>query len=518
MLTQITTGRMPRDSKVTLILLLWCSSILSTTLGYDASVMNGLNILPSYTDYFRLNTSTLALQSAISWAGCAVAGLFYGKLTDWLGRKWAMWISAAITLVGVILQAAAQNIAMFVVARFVVGLGNGATYLCGPIYLAETLPLKWRAIGLGIFMDFFYVGGLLAAGITYGTAKMESTWAWRLPSALQSFFTILSVIALPFIPETPRWLVYRGRHAEALDAIAVTHAHGNREDPMVLVIYKEIIDTLAQEAESGRRTSYRELVKSKSSLRRLMLCASVAVITMVSGNNIISFYLGTMLSNAGITDSTTQLEINIILNAWCLVVALIGTSLLDGVGRKPVAIYSTVAMTVFIFMVGGLTKAYGSSDNHSGIYGTVAAIFLFQGAYSFAWTPLAMLYPPEILNFCCRSVGMGIYTFLTNGFGLMVTMAFPYALEAITWKTYMINGAWDVLQVIFVVLFWVETKGKTLEEMDEIFEGASRSTTLHVQDVLDGMEPGLALDGVEVITVGVSDAKTSTTKQDSSVA
>lgn len=69
-----------------------------------------------------------------------------------------MWISAMITLVGVVLQAAAQNIAMFVVARFVVGLGNGAAFLCGPVYLAETLTLKWRGIGLGIFMSFFYVG------------------------------------------------------------------------------------------------------------------------------------------------------------------------------------------------------------------------------------------------------------------------------------------------------------------------------------------------------------------------
>ncbi|EON96211.1 putative hexose transporter protein [Phaeoacremonium minimum UCRPA7] len=125
---------------------------------YDSSMMSGLNILPSYTDYFDLNTTTLALQSSIAWAGCAVAGLGYGKLTDWLGRKKAMWISALITLIGIIIQATSQNIAMFVVARFIVGVGNGATFLCGPIYLAEIFPLKWRGIGLGIFMDFYYVG------------------------------------------------------------------------------------------------------------------------------------------------------------------------------------------------------------------------------------------------------------------------------------------------------------------------------------------------------------------------
>lgn len=145
-----------------------------------------------------------------------------------------------------------------------------------------------------------------------------------------------------------------------------------------------------------------------------------------------------MLDNAGITDSTTQLEIvrhsltqgasrlafranmvdqNIILNAWCLVVAAIGTTIMDKFGRKTNALISTGLLTVFIFMIGGLTKAYGSSDNTSGVYGTVAAIFLFQGAYSIAWTPLTVLYPPEVLNYPIRANGMAVYSFFTNGAG-----------------------------------------------------------------------------------------------------
>ena len=79
-----------------------------------------------------------------------------------------------------------------------------------------------------------------------------------------------------------------------------------------------------------------------------------------------------------------------------------------------------------------------------------------------------MVYPPEVLNFSIRSNGMAVYAFLVSGVGLLVTFAFPYALEAIGWKTYMINGACDVLELAFVLLFWVETKGKTLEEIDEV--------------------------------------------------
>lgn len=182
-----------------------------------------------------------------------------------------------------------------------------------------------------------------------------------------------------------------------------------------------------------------------------------------------------MLTQAGVTDSTTQLEINIILNAWCLVVSLFGTVMADKLGRKTLASLSQGSLTIFIFIVGALTKVYGNSSNTSGIYGTVASIFLFQGSYSFGWTPLTVMYPPEVLNYSVRSIGMSWYTFLSNGMGLMVTFAFPYALEAIGWKTYMINGAWDVLALVVILVTWVETRGRTLEEIDENLDGVVHS-------------------------------------------
>ncbi|EFX05030.1 hexose transporter [Grosmannia clavigera kw1407] len=488
-------------SNRTLILLLWCSSIMSTSLGFDASMMNSLNILPSYTDYFKLDTATLALQSAISWAGMCVASFFYGTLTDYYGRKKAMWLSAIITLVGVVIQAAAQDIAMFVVARFIVGLGNGATYVCGPIYLAECFPTRWRGPGLALFTDMYYVGSLIAAGVTYGTAKILNTWAWRTPSILQGFLMVLAVVALPWMPESPRWLIHKDRHEEALDALADTHGNGNRDDPHVTETYNEIVSMLQAEIDLGKEVGFKEIVKSRSNGMRILLCCSVAVISMLSGNNIISYYLGQMLDQAGITDSTTQLEINIVLSLWCLVVALVGTYTLDNVGRKPLAIYSSIALTILIFVFGALTKTYGNSTQTSGIYGTVAVLFLFQGAYSFAWTPLAMLYPPEILNFSIRSSGMAVYTFLSNGLGLMVTMAFPYALAKIGWKTYMINGAWDVLQVLFVIYFWVETKDKSLENINEIFEGPAATKVLEGEDVAYPSSPVYKSEKGATVTV-----------------
>lgn len=117
-----------------------------------------MNILPSYTDYFHLTTGTLALNTSSIWLGAAVAGIVYGPVTDKLGRRPALYLASIITLIAVIIQAAAQNIGMFLAARILIGFGTGASSVAGPVYVAEALPHTWRTWGLATFYNFFYVG------------------------------------------------------------------------------------------------------------------------------------------------------------------------------------------------------------------------------------------------------------------------------------------------------------------------------------------------------------------------
>lgn len=153
----------------------------------------------------------------------------------------------------------------------------------------------------------------------------------------------------------------------------------------------------------------------------------------------------------------------------------------DTLGRKRLALWSSGLSTIFLFLVGTFTKLYGDTSNASGIYATLAMIFLFQGSYSFGWTPLTVLYPPEVLSFRSRSIGMGIYTFVSQVCGLITVYAFPIALDRIGWKTYMINGVWDVFQFVFVLVYWVETKGKSLEEIGSILDGVSVTGGIEAQ-------------------------------------
>lgn len=125
-------------------------------------------------------------------------------------------------------------------------------------------------------------------------------------------------------------------------------------------------------------------------------------------------------------------------------------------------------------------------------------IFLYNGTYSFGITPLTVLYPPEVLSYQIRATGMALYTMTTKLSGLFVTMVFPFALDAIGWKTYIINASFDILMILFVIFYWVETRGLTLEEVDERFDGIKHSSVPDLEDVKRG-KVDLVLEGMNLV-------------------
>ncbi|KAF2795974.1 hexose transporter [Melanomma pulvis-pyrius CBS 109.77] len=442
----------------------------SVTIAYDGSLMGSLNVMPSYSKYFHLTTTLKSLNTAITFVGAIPVALTAGPLINWKGRKFGIILSACIQIIGAILQGSAQHIAMFIIGRLFIGAGSGLAQASASTYVAETVPSRVRAFALGLYFTCWAVGSLLAAG----TAQLTSTWAWRIPSLLQAAPSIAALIVLFFLPESPRWLAYNDRHEEAVTVLAQLHGK-TEDDPIVQVQLREIMDTLQYEKDEGKSVNYFELFKTPGNRKRVFLALSVAPLAMLTGSNIITFYFGTMLSQAGIKNPKTQLKINVILSAWQLIVALSGSLSAEKIGRKVLCLTSLGLAAITLFMVGGLTATYGESTEKSGIYGTVASIFLFLGAYSFGITPLTVMYGPEVLSYSLRATGMGLFTTFSKSCGLLVTFAFPHGFESIGWKMYMINASFNVLLWGWIAYYWVETKGHTLEEIDAIFDGEKHS-------------------------------------------
>ncbi|KAK6371851.1 hypothetical protein LTS17_008675 [Exophiala oligosperma] len=464
-------------------------SHMPPTLGYDGSMLNGLNILPSYTDYFHLNPATTGLNTASVFIGGFLGPLVTGVLTDRIGRRLTIFWGSVVTLGGVILQTAAQNIAMFVIARIFLGFGAAVSGIASGVYLAETFPSRWRAWGVGLLNDFYYVGALIAAGITLGTGEWQSTWAWRAPSLFQGIFSLLCILVIPFIPESPRWLVHEGFYDSARTVVAQTNANGDLNHPISLIVYKEIVDTLEWEKKEGRTMSPKEIVKTPTARKRLLIGSSAGPFSCIAGNIIASYYLGDELDTAGITSSIQQLKANVVLNVWCLFCALLGTHLAANWGRKPTALLSQGLLIACLFIIGGLSKVYADDPNGASkslIYGDVAVMFLFQGFYSIAWTPLLYLYPPEVMNYSIRANGVAFSQLTLNGLALALVFVMPIGINNIGWRMYMINGGWDIVTFFLIWYYWVETKGKTLEEIDAIFDGEKHSAVPDVENVRAG--------------------------------
>ena len=218
-----------------------------------------------------------------------------------------------------------------------------------------------------------------------------------------------------------------GKLDEARLSLARVSTRGDINHPDIILAYKEIVDTLTYEEEQNKTTSPKDLIKDRQTVRRLLIGLSVAIFSTSAGNLIAGYYFGAELATAGITDPVQQLKAvsgrvsrcsssrkrqNIVLNVWGFVCALFGTQLVNKWGRRPTVLLTQFLCAGFLFIVGGLSKKYADNPegaSHSLVYGNVAAIFLFQGAYSIGWTPVTILYPPEIFSYSIRSQGMAVW-------------------------------------------------------------------------------------------------------------
>lgn len=244
----------------------------------------------------------------------------------------------------------------------------------------------------------------------------------------------------------------------------------------------EIESVITQESEAISATSWVELVRTPANRRRTLIAVIVGWFAQWNGVGVVSYYLVLVLNTIGITKVKDQTLINGLLQIFnWLASTFLGALMVDRLGRRTLFLLSTAGMFVAYVIWTGLTSHFVNTQNEATGRAVVAFIFIFYLFYDIAWTPLLQAYPVEIYPYTLRARGLSI-TYISSFTGLIVgNQVNPIAMKAIAWKYYIVFCC--ILAVLFVLIWFLfpETKGHTLEEIKEVFEGKQNDNLAKVE-------------------------------------
>ncbi|KAH8804449.1 general substrate transporter [Xylogone sp. PMI_703] len=456
--------------KLYAILIPACLFVAATN-GYDGSMLNGLQALDTWKLTFHSpRGAILGLLSASYPLGAIISTPVSAFISDRFGRRWSVFFGSLIMVVGVAVQSASQNIGSFVAARIVLGFGVTIALTAAPILITELAHPRDRVTFTSLFNTTWYLGAVIAAWTTYGTFPMTSTWGWRIPSIIQGVPALLSLCMIMWLPESPRWLISKDRHEDALTVLANAHGAGDRENILVTAEMAEISDIIRIEAEAARE-GISQLWATGANRKRLFIVICVGAFGQWSGNGLVSYYLAKILTSIGITAQKTQTRINGILTTVNYITSLAAAFGVSRIGRRPLFIFSTISMFLTFSALTTCLAVYNTHGDVGAANGALGFIFIYYTCFNIAFNPLLYLYPVEILPYRIRAMGISVLVFSNKASLFLNQFVNPIAMDAMGWKYYCVYIGWLVIEILVVYFVFPETKGFTLEEISELFEG-----------------------------------------------
>ncbi|KAJ4395954.1 hypothetical protein N0V93_000170 [Gnomoniopsis smithogilvyi] len=491
--------------KLNLILVL--SLVSSYTTGFDSSMMNGLQSLDTWKNYFGYpDASDLALLNAIQNVGQLISLPFCAWVCDSFGRRAGLLTGAFILSIGVALQGGAQNTAMFIAARGILGFGLALNITAAPLLVMELAYPSQRAPLVSIYNGLWSLGALIAAWATYGTFRLESDWAWRIPSLLQALSSVLQLVLCFCIEESPRWLMAQEMEEPARRLIVKYHANGDEFDPVVALEMEEIRTALRLEHEAIRAASYRSFFQTLGNRKRFWIILAVSFFSQWSGNGLISYYLSLILDSIGYTAQSTQTLVNALLTLWNLFWGIAFSLIVNRFGRRTLFLASTAGCLVCYIIWTVLEAKYEMSTNlYTGAGGppglakaVVAIIFIYNLVFSVGWGPLQVTYVVEILPYNLRARGLVLYNLFVALALIFNQYANPIGIENSGWKYYITYDVWLLVELLVVYFLFVETSNLSLEETAAVIDGEDMQNKL-MEGVIRNTEKNVDLTRIEAV-------------------
>ena len=428
--------------------------------GYDTAVINGAN---SYLKAcMHLNPAQEGIAGASAILGCIPGAMFAGFLSDRFGRRKLLFLCALLYAVSGLLSAIPRTFDEFLLARFISGLGIGASSMICPVYIAEISPEKWRGrlgslfqlgIVIGIFLTLFVNKVIQGMGNDAWNTAMG--WRWMLGMEV---VPAVGFIALLFaVPESPRWLAQKGREAEARDILEKVGGaeHAGREMAAI------------RDAISHEEGSFAELFRGVF-FKPLAIAVALMGFSQFCGINAIMYYSTKIFESAG-AGKNAAFTSSVWVGLINLLFTFVAIGLVDKAGRRPLLLIGTAVQAVALGLVGWM---FHTQQNGIAL---LLCIVGFIAAFAMAMGPIGWLFCSEIFPNKVRGRAMSVAAFTVWVSCYIVAQTFPMLNDSAAVgpaKTFGIYAAVSLLSFVFVLLLIPETKGRTLEEIERIWTRA----------------------------------------------
>ncbi len=425
--------------------------------GYDTAVISGA--IPFLEDFFKLSSAQLGFAVSSVVLGCIIGSSVAGSLADKLGRKKIMISASMLFLISAILTSIPNKLFLFDLARFVTGLAIGLSSPISPLYIAEMSPAKIRG-GLVTLNQLAITFGIVAAylvdwGIAMiGDTQWQTNHAWRYMFASAAIPALILIVGLGFIPESPRWLIKEGHVEKAKNILIKIGGMPHAEAEL-----SEIKNALGEE-----KANLTQLLKPGFRWA-LLIGILIMVFSQITGMNAIYMYTSKLLLKVGFATKSSALFGMVIVGLVNFLSTIFAISVIDKVGRRFLMLIAPAGMCVCMIIV-----AIGFGGNAFTPAIMLAAILIFVFFFAIGVGPEAWLVTSEIFPNKVRGRAMSICTFSLWMSSFVANLVFPKFLEWSQTGTFCLFAAACALMVIFVYKLVPETKGKTLEEIENFWK------------------------------------------------
>ncbi|KAB5539397.1 general substrate transporter [Coniochaeta sp. 2T2.1] len=461
--------------------------------GYDSGIFGTAQAQTYFADKFHPSTAMLGGIVSVYTAGGAVGCLLSGPIGNRWGRRGTMRIGAVVAALGTTLQTAAQETVLLIIGRLIAGLAIGIIYFAIPMFQSEISPASHRGLFVGLHAQFIGFGYALSNWISFGISYTTGPITFRLPVGLQILWAIILFCGTFLLPESPRWLMEQDRVEEADRTLR--RLRGAHADPLLVTRELTQIQEQIQWEKANEERSLMGILRKPSYRKRLVLGCLVQIGQQICGISAINYYQTVMYKSLGIKGHTVLALAGVwgltgpLANIFCLL------WIIDRVKRRTLFIAGSIAMTVDIAIVQAFVAVYGGTDNKVANGFGIFFLILFGILFSLSWNSGAPVYTTEIFPTQIRAVGGAISTFWSFVIQVILAQASPTALANVGWRYYFLFIACNLACAVTVFFFFPETKGKTLEEVSEVFGDAFVS--VHMDEKLKGTNEDATVETVE---------------------